>query len=96
MINVDHDLSVWRGKYYKPRHLAAYCMFFCFFLLQVVPAMKLLRKRLGMRPTDVRRVIKKAPEVLTPRADGSTAAEAVDVSIDSLIRVKKAVGVSID
>lgn len=46
---------------------------------QVVPAMELLRKRLGMRPTDVRRVIKKAPEVLTPRADGSTAAEAVDV-----------------
>lgn len=58
--------------------------------------MELLRKRLGMRPTDVRRVIKKAPEVLTPRADGSTAAEAVDVSIDSLIRVKKTAGVSID
>ena len=43
--------------------------------------MELLRKRLGMRPTDMRRVVKKAPEVLAPRADGSTAAEAVDVSI---------------
>lgn len=43
--------------------------------------MELLRKRLGMRPTDVRRVIKKAPEVLAPRADGTTAAEAVDVSV---------------
>lgn len=41
--------------------------------------MELLRE-LGMRPTDVRRVVRKAPEVLAPRADGSTAAEAVDVS----------------
>ncbi|CAM9090881.1 unnamed protein product, partial [Ectocarpus sp. 4 AP-2014] len=45
---------------------------------QVVPTMELLRQ-LGMRPTDVRRVIRKAPEVLAPRPDGSTAAEAVDV-----------------
>lgn len=43
--------------------------------------MELLRKQLGMRPTDVRRVIKKAPEVLVPRADGTAAAEAVDVSV---------------
>lgn len=41
-----------------------------------------LLQRLGMRPTDVRRVIRKAPEVLAPRADGSTAAEAVDVSFN--------------
>lgn len=47
---------------------------------QVVPTMELLRKQLGMRPTDVRRVIRKAPEVLAPSADGSTAKEAVDVS----------------
>ncbi|CAM9714409.1 unnamed protein product [Scytosiphon promiscuus] len=46
---------------------------------QVVPTMELLRNQLGMRPTDVRRVIRKAPEVLAPRADGSTAAETVDV-----------------
>ncbi|CAM9230890.1 unnamed protein product [Ectocarpus sp. 12 AP-2014] len=45
---------------------------------QVVPTIELLRQ-LGMRPTDVRRVIRKAPEVLAPRPDGSTAAEAVDV-----------------
>ena len=44
--------------------------------------MELLRQ-LGMRPTDVRRVIRKAPEVLAPRPDGSTAAEAVDVSVGS-------------
>lgn len=42
--------------------------------------MELLRQ-LGMRPTDVRRVVRKAPEVLAPRPDGSTAAEAVDVSL---------------
>lgn len=42
--------------------------------------MELLRKQLGMRPTDVRRVIRKAPDVLAPRADGSTAAETVNVS----------------
>lgn len=42
--------------------------------------MELLREQLGMRPTDVRRVIRKAPEVLAPSADGSTAKEAVDVS----------------
>lgn len=42
--------------------------------------MELLRQRLGMRPTDVRRVMRKAPEVLAPRADGSTAADAVEAS----------------
>ena len=41
--------------------------------------MVLLREELGMRPTDMRRVIRKAPEVLAPRPDGSTAAEAVEV-----------------
>lgn len=52
---------------------------------QVIPAMELLRGKLGMRPTDMRRVIRKAPEVLAPRPDGSTAAEVVEVGDSSTV-----------
>lgn len=50
--------------------------------------MELLRGKLGMRPTDMRRVIRKAPEVLAPRPDGSTAAEAVEVGDGSTVFIQ--------
>lgn len=59
--------------------------------------MSLLRDQLGMRPTDARRVIRKAPEILAPRADGSTAQEAADVRLETrkiLVLVPYLTGVS--
>ncbi|KAG5187906.1 mTERF-domain-containing protein [Tribonema minus] len=47
------------------------------FSADVVPVMELMRQELGFRPTDARRVLRRAPQVLLPRQDGSTPVDTI-------------------
>ncbi|CAM9614878.1 unnamed protein product [Phaeothamnion confervicola] len=46
---------------------------------RVLPTLEILRSGVGLRPTDVRRVLRKAPEVLLDRPDGSSVMDVLEV-----------------
>jgi hypothetical protein len=45
----------------------------------VLPTIDLLREVLEFRPTDARRVLRRAPQVLLTRVDGTTAIDTIEV-----------------
>jgi hypothetical protein len=45
----------------------------------VLPTIDLLREVLEFRPTDARRVLRRAPQVLLTRTDGTTAIDTIEV-----------------